>query len=157
MSEENRSESNATSVVKVPGIRCKQPELVLEMNLEVILAPEHQVGAFILIVVHFVDTTLSPRIVSISVCSEDPFHLSGWTDLHFFGERAVAHLDEHPKAIKVRYYKVVATIIVHVLSDVYVGDFAAARRLEVGSNCHQRVFRCRLRVKPVQAIPLVGN
>ena len=135
------------------GFRCKQSALILEMNLEVLLVPEHQVAATISVVVDLVDTALRPRVVSISVGSEDPLHLGGGTDLHFLSECTVAHLDKYPEAIGVGHYQVVVTIAVHVVSDIYMGNFAAARRLEVASNRYQHVFRCRLGVKPVQADP----
>lgn len=54
-------------------------------------------------VVHLVNSALRPGIVSISVGSIDPSHVGGGTDLYSIGERAVAHLDEHPKAIDVRH------------------------------------------------------
>ena len=81
------------------GLRCKQPALVLEMNLEVVPVPEHKVGATISVIVDFIDTALRPRVIPISVGSEDSFHFSGRTEFHWISERAVAHLDEHRESI----------------------------------------------------------
>ena len=81
----------------------KQPTLVLSLNLEVVLVPRHQVAAAIVVVVYLVDTALTPGVVSISVGSVDSTHIGGGTDRHGSGERTIAHLDEHPEAIDVRY------------------------------------------------------
>jgi len=104
------------------------------MNLKVVLLPEQQVAKTISVVVHLVDTALRPRVVSISVGSVDPTHIGGRADLHWIGERAVAHLDERPEAIDVWHYQIVALIAIHIPSNIYMGDFAAARWIEVGSH-----------------------
>ncbi len=143
--------------MKVLRHRGEQPSLVLGVDLEVVLVPEHQIASTILVVVDLVDTALAPGVVSIAVGSQDPTHVGGGADLHWMGERAALHLDEHPEAVDVRHHQVVAVVAVHVPSDVYMGDFASARRVEVGSNRHQRAFRRRFGIEPVQAVALVRH
>ncbi len=159
-----------------PGRRGEQTALVLVMDLEVVLVPEHQVAATILVVVHLVDTALTPGVVSISVGSVDPAQIGGRTDLHRIGERAVAHLDEHPEAIDVRHDQVVAAVAVHVPGHVHMRDLlatwamdrladevdldddaVAARRVEAGIDRHQLPFGRRFGIEPVQAAALVGD
>ena len=119
--------------------------------------PEHQIGASISIVVDLMDTTLRPGIVSISIGSADSLHLGRSADFHFLGERAAAHLDEHPEALGVWHHQIVAPINVQIPSDVYMRNFTAARGLEVRGNHHQWVFRCRVGIEPVQATLLVHD
>ena len=118
------------------GLGDKQPMLVLGVNLEAFRVPKYQVVATVLVVIDLVDTALRPRIVSISVGAVDATHIRGRANHHRIGERAVAHLDKHPEAIDVRHDQVVAIVVVHITGDVYVADFALARRIEVRGNRH---------------------
>ena len=118
------------------GRRGTYPMLVLVMNLAQWSSFQNtSIAATISVVVHLVDPALIPRVVSISVGSVDPTHIGGGAKLHWIGKRAVAHLDERREAIDVWHDQIVALVAVHVPSDVYMGDFAAARRvIEVASR-----------------------
>ena len=114
---------------------------VLAMNFEVVYIPKHQVIATISVVVHFVNATLIPRRVLVSIDFVDSILLSEGTKFHWIGEHTICCLNEHPKAIGIRHYQIIAGIAIHVAGDVYMGDIAVGRHNH-GRHRHQRVFYC---------------
>ena len=62
-----------------------------------------------------------------------------------------------PETVDVRHDQVVAAVAGHVPRDVNMGDFASARRVEIGRHRYQRVFGRRFGIEPVQTARLVGD
>jgi hypothetical protein len=77
--------------------------LILEPDLEMVLIPEHQIGAAITVVVQLMDSAVGPRVESIPEDLAEMTKTAWWPEEDRIRKCAILHLDAEPHAIIIRH------------------------------------------------------